>query len=228
MKPDPTTDTAAFFGTITADATHELNNILSIIGESAGLIHDLFSMTESGTTGRSESVIRSLNAIDRHVQKGVTLLKSLNRLAHTPDREQAEINPREAVEQLVRLCNRSAGRRQVELHLAETACDESVFTHPLPFQMALYTALQICLDTLKAPGDIRIETRPEQEGVSVIFIPRHSDPATPLQPLPAPGATVCSNLEALLQQLSGVVTWTSETGKLHLSLKSLPQKADEI
>ena len=38
----------AFFGKIGADVTHEMRNVLSIVGENAGLLDDQLALAESG------------------------------------------------------------------------------------------------------------------------------------------------------------------------------------
>ena len=46
----------AFFGRIGADVSHDMRNVLSVIGEYAGLLDDLLARTKSFLAKRSETV----------------------------------------------------------------------------------------------------------------------------------------------------------------------------
>jgi len=67
----PSDDGLKFFGIITASVTHELNNILSIIDQSAGLVEDFMANPDSGVPLTEEKLkqitakIRKLSIIDQ-------------------------------------------------------------------------------------------------------------------------------------------------------------------
>ena len=76
-------ETTALMGAITAPATHDLMNVLAIIGEHAGLLTDLMFLKKEAISG--EDLARGLSAIESQVLRGRALLSQLNRLAHAPD-----------------------------------------------------------------------------------------------------------------------------------------------
>lgn len=82
--PTPDQETTALMGAVTAPTTHDLMNVLAIIGEHAGLLADLLHLGGTGALS-AEQLGRGIAAIEAQVARGRTLLAHLNRLAHAPD-----------------------------------------------------------------------------------------------------------------------------------------------
>jgi len=74
-----------FFGTLTASVTHELNNVLSIIDQTRGLLEDLAVGAASGRAIDPARLETIATRIDRQVRKGVEIMSCLNRFAHSLD-----------------------------------------------------------------------------------------------------------------------------------------------
>ena len=81
-------EATALMGAITAPATHDLMNVLAIIGEHAGLLTDLMLLKKEALS--SEDLTKGLSAIEAQVLRGRALLSQLNRLAHAPDNRTPE------------------------------------------------------------------------------------------------------------------------------------------
>src|SRR4030067_193492 len=75
----------AFFGSITASFSHEINNIMAIIGELAGLMEDLLRVADLGHPPQLERFRRVSERIGTQVKRGEEMIKRLNRFAHTMD-----------------------------------------------------------------------------------------------------------------------------------------------
>ncbi|MFH2133105.1 MAG: hypothetical protein ABIK68_22220 [bacterium] len=155
MENDFTGNGPAFLGAITAGATHELSNVLAIIQQSAGLMQDLCSLSPEKSFPHQETIVRSLEAIDRQLQRGAALLSCLNRFAHSADRDRASLNLWELINRMLVLCRRNAGMKSITLALTGPNPGYTLVTHPLHLEMALFSAIQVCLDGMTAPGQIQ-------------------------------------------------------------------------
>lgn len=160
---------AAFIGKVTASATHELRNVLAIAKESAGLIEDVVSVSGQSGSPLTEKVMRAINRIRDQVERGSNLLTSLNRFAHSLDYAEDEIDMNDVAEQVSFLCQRKArqGRQSVKAEPGEEGV--KLVTSPIHVQMALYAAVECCLEQLPEGGGVTIRTRSEGGRPSLEF-----------------------------------------------------------
>lgn len=142
-RPEPPImpDGLAFFGRVSASVSHELNNVISIIDQTAGLLEDLLAGAGRGrpiTNDRLESIVLSLQ---KQTQRGLTIIKRLNTFAHGTDSPQLEFDINDAVANLGELCQRLAGLKRVtlEVHLVDQPLN--VIGSPFALQQALFAAI---------------------------------------------------------------------------------------
>lgn len=81
---------ARFMGAVTALTMHEMQNILAIIRESAGLMGDILKVNAKVDFKHRPNMERTLEHITSHVQRGKGLLEATSRLAHSPDEDMLE------------------------------------------------------------------------------------------------------------------------------------------
>ena len=145
----------AFFGKITAGVTHEMKNILAIIGESTGLMQDLLALDNSATA-LCDRLNKALGTIDRQIERGVELSNRLNRFAHGPDSGICNVDTAEAGEQVSALCQRFARLKKVTLDRVPSPSNQApaLWIDPVELQMVLFFAIDCCLSL--APADSRI------------------------------------------------------------------------
>ncbi|MGD8699926.1 MAG: hypothetical protein PVJ43_11580 [Gemmatimonadales bacterium] len=153
---------AAFIGHITAGATHELRNVLAIIKESTGLIADIVKSGDGTAPPKAEKLMRATGRIEAQVKRGSDLLTNLNRFAHSLDLPEDDILLDDAAQQLTFLCQRIArrGRHVLEVQAGEQGLRLEV--NLLRLQLALYTAVECCLEQLPEAGTLSI--RPVRHG----------------------------------------------------------------
>ncbi len=191
---------AAFLSIMTASATHEVRNVLAIIKESAGLIEDMVHVFAKRGQLDQEKVYRAVDRIDTQVKRGADLLTNLNRLSHSLDQEEAAVELNQEVEQLVFLSQRFARRKghRVVAHAKESEADVAV--HPLHLQMALFSAMERCLEELPEGAAISVGVVRSEEGPAVEFSGRPGD-GTEIGS-PAEG-DAWSDLTALVESIGG-------------------------
>lgn len=148
---------AAFMGAVTASITHEVQNVLAIIQQSAGLMGDLLHVS------RMES-LKSLGlrkgfkyhdkfstliaAIGEQVERGANLSDGLNRLAHVPDSPETTTDLRGAAGLLFSLIGRIARKKRIEFVLESGAGGPGPQAQcpPMLALMALYGVAQALID----------------------------------------------------------------------------------
>jgi C4-dicarboxylate-specific signal transduction histidine kinase len=106
-----------FFGTITASVTHELNNVMSIISQTGGLLEDLLSGNRLGRPISPESLERIAGKIRVQTARGTDIVNRLNRFAHSADEPTGAFDLGEALNNLGQLAQRLATLRGAILKL---------------------------------------------------------------------------------------------------------------
>jgi hypothetical protein len=102
-------------GRLAASATHELQNALAVIRESAGLMQDLVSLCGEGLPHR-DRLCTMLALIQEQVARGGDLAWNLNRLAHAWEEDgEAPRDLGAVLEEFVALARRGCAMRGVEL-----------------------------------------------------------------------------------------------------------------
>lgn len=160
----------AFFGKITAGITHEMNNVLAIIKESAGLMEDIISLSPEGSIPHEEKIQKSLARIKDQIRRGVGLTERLNRFAHCTDESPAKVDLIEMVERLIALSERFVRQKNVVLKMPPRERSDlqmNVVTHPVLLQMALFECIQCCLDEMPSGGEITIEFQKNGEKTTI-------------------------------------------------------------
>jgi len=159
-----------FFGKITAGFTHELKNVLAIIRESSGLMEDIISISPEAIILYQDKIQKSLDRIKNQIIRGVELTDRLNRFAHSTDENIAKIDLPEFIEQFIALSQRFARLKNVALiTVPAEQPDQSItiVSRLIQLQMALYTGVECCLNTMPAGGEIRIGLKQSKEKVAV-------------------------------------------------------------
>ena len=160
---------AAFIGLITAGATHELRNVLAIVKESTGLIADIINASDRPGAAKPEKLMRAAGRIEAQVKRGSELLTNLNRFAHSLDHPQDEVDLAEVTRQVPFLCQRIArrGRHRVEVRSEESSL--RVVVNLLRLQMAMYAAVECCLEQLPEGGTLNLKPVRHEDGPSLEF-----------------------------------------------------------
>jgi signal transduction histidine kinase len=157
----------AFFGTITASVSHELNNVISIIDQTNGLLEDLIAGAESGTPVTVEKLERVVTSIQKHAARGLKIITRLNKFAHSIDEPVREYDLNETVRNLADLAARFAGLKRVALEVNFAEEPLTVTGNPFFAQQALFAAIRLLLDDAPRTEVIVISTSMGESGVRV-------------------------------------------------------------
>jgi hypothetical protein len=156
----------AFFGTITASISHELNNVLSIINEYSGLLADLVAADKEGIPIEKEKINKIAQNIIDQIKRERDIIKLLNRFAHRVDSPVVQFNLNDLANDIVRLARRFASIKKVTLEITLPQESISLTNNPFGVQHAIFSCLNLVLD-FSNTNDIII-TELEQEDLQSI------------------------------------------------------------
>lgn len=159
-----------FFGQVSASLSHEINNVFSIINELAGLIDDHLLRIDQDLPIDPEKLKDASDRIAKQVKRGETLVKLLNRMAHSADHWSALVDVGELVERIVAVCRRFATLRGATLEIGGTGERLEITTNPFLLQQAIFRAVQMCLLAVDTSRSLKVEYEPAQSGGAVISV----------------------------------------------------------
>ncbi|GAB6144877.1 hypothetical protein [Desulfocicer niacini] len=168
------------FGKLTASATHEFQNVLAIIKESAGLMEDVLAFTPMENADILEERLgMPLSTIKKQVARGVELVSCLNGFAHTTDHARTKVDLVVLSRRLVHLTRRLGANVGVELLLEEQDKPLYLTVDAMQLQLCMSCAMESLFSVLPARAVISIGFKGIGSPSCVRFSVTHPD-----QPLP--------------------------------------------
>ncbi len=142
-----------FFGKIAASISHEIKNVLAIINENAGLLEDLTLMAERGMAIDPQRLRAMSRTLMKQVKRADTIVKNMNRFAHSADASLQTIDLNDVIELLAALSNRIAVMRGITLNPQLNENPVTLKTSPF----LLMNLLWLCLDfAMGVAGDDKV------------------------------------------------------------------------
>ena len=130
----------AFFGRVNASISHELKNVMAIISETAGLLGDLSDMAASGSPISPDMLKNCTESIMEEIQRGFTVIRQMNRFAHSIDTPDASVDLMALLDLVVNLTSYLSFSANTTI----APCDDpapSVVTCPFILQAVIYAGL---------------------------------------------------------------------------------------
>ena len=209
----------AFFGSITASFSHEINNVMAIISELAGLMEDLLRVADQKHPPQLERFWGIFERIGTQVKRGEEMIKRLNRFAHSMDEPVKTIDMTHLLEDLIALSERPRTRRRARL---ETRFPEETIimvSNPFLLQQAVYSCMELVLAASHDHQLLRLILE-RQEGGAMITVAGEN-------PIVKTDEATLSFLPIIMEELGGKVEVIStDTGGLSLVL-SIPSSMPE-
>ncbi len=164
------------FGKLTASATHEFQNVLAIIKESAGLMEDVLTLTPMENAELLEQRLgMPLATIKKQVARGVALVSCLNGFAHSTDYARQKVDVEGLVKRLVSLSRRLAANTGVELAFEGEQPTLYLNTDAVQLQACLYYALESLFMALPARSLITLTLQGTSSLSAVTLSASHPD-----------------------------------------------------
>jgi signal transduction histidine kinase len=158
-----------FFGKITASVTHELNNVFSIINEYNGLLEDQIFIAESELTPNLEKLSRIQDRLAKQIARGETIIRNLNKFAHSTDHEYIEFDLNDYVENILNLTTRLANLKKIKLTFENDHKPVLIVNNPYEIMRNIFLIISYLLDTLGSQAELSFSIESNDDH-SIIFI----------------------------------------------------------
>ncbi|MBW1870573.1 MAG: HAMP domain-containing histidine kinase [Deltaproteobacteria bacterium] len=145
-----------FFGQIMANVSHEFNNVITIVGELAGLLHDLSSLAEDGRPIPLEKLKSISGNISKYILRGKEIISHMNKFSHSVDEPYKEFDLQELIENMQALTQRIVERRQMSLSLELPEESISVTGDPFEMRRAFWACLDLFLESSSASVSVSL------------------------------------------------------------------------
>ena len=155
------------FGKISASVSHDLKNVLAIINESAGLLDDLALRAAKGVEIPVDRLNLTTARILRQVKRGDTVLKNMNRFAHTTDAPVLQSNAAEIVALVIDLAARQAAMKEVTF--TTTPAAGMIRTCLVYFEACIYLLLRQIIEVLPPKEAVDISVVQEEGTILIRF-----------------------------------------------------------
>ncbi len=146
-----------FFGSITAGICHEVNNVLAIAGELAGLQGDLLTATGEGRPLDPRELSGITGRIAGQMTRGKDLVQMLRSFAHSMDRVDVDLDVGGDVHQVVELCQRFARLRRTVLVASSTSSVPRVRGCSFDLQHLVFRCIDAGLATAGEGDEVAVE-----------------------------------------------------------------------
>ncbi len=197
-----------FFGSVTASISHDLNNAMAIIEQTAGLLDDLISGSDDeGAVGKKQ-LQRIVEKIERQTKRGAAIIRRMNTFAHSVDDPEKDLELGQLVTDVIALSNRMAERRRVQLEAIAAPRTVPIKANAFRAQQAVYLSIQQLVAVVPEGDKIAISAAMDSEAC-----------------VEAEGAAGDSSQEVdltylalLMEELGGSVDSTIAEGKVSIRL----------
>jgi len=152
----------AFFGRVTASVSHEMNNVLAIVNELAGLMNDLLYGVKQGGDGGLERLGQTAEGIQKQIRRGEEIVKRLNRFAHSVDDPVSRFDLNAVIADMAAMAQRRAALKGVRFETK--LCQEPLTITGFRFdiQRLAFAGLELASAALEGGGTVSIESRHQE------------------------------------------------------------------
>jgi signal transduction histidine kinase len=179
-SPRLVTECETFFGRIVAGATHELTNVLNIVGELAGLQDDMLRGAAAGEAVDPGRIAELAHKVREQAARGQTMLRHLNRFAHTADQPVTAYDVGDVLESLVALAHRFARLERARLELRPPLQAIEISGSPFGLALTVFECLRHALDATDEGRAIRVLVDAAPGGAEITV--ESADSMTPMPP----------------------------------------------
>jgi len=156
-----------FLGEVAASASHDLNNVVSVIEQTAGLLEDLLLPGAEGTSVSKEQLEKIAEKLNRQARRGAVIIKHLKDLACDAGTPEREFDAAAALETAAALSRRLAERRKISLDVRSGGAPVIVRGSAFRFQQALRSAIKEAVAGAPEGGALTLSVEKRGDGVAV-------------------------------------------------------------
>ena len=158
-----------FFGKMTASISHEINNVLAIINENAGLLEDFSLMSEQGMPIEPERLKSISQTVMKQVRRANGIIKNMNKFAHSADETITNVDLNDLLELAVALSARLAAMRSYELQAQLQESPMKIRTSPFHLMNLIWLCLDFAINAANDEGIVELCAQKTENGARIKF-----------------------------------------------------------
>jgi len=158
-----------FFGKMNASISHEINNVLAIINENAGLLEDVTLMEERGVPLDPEKLKKISGKILEQVQRANGITQNMNRFAHSVDETIKRVDIADTLRFMIILSSRLSDMKRVSFTMDSGSDRVEVTTHPFLLQNVIWLCLDYLMNRAKSGDTILISVEDHESDALIRF-----------------------------------------------------------
>jgi len=201
-----------FFGKMSASISHEINNVLAIINENAGLLEDFALVADKGTPIDPARLKTMAGKIQNQIRRADIIIRNMNKFAHSVDESIKGIDLNDLLELVVALSNRLASMRGVTLKLNTSTNPLFITTNHFFLENLLWQCLDFAMDAAGQGKTVSLNVEITENTAVIRF--------SQLEGLKTASGIMSpvTMAEGLLDALKGRLTTDMEAGVMALTL----------
>lgn len=167
MTEDISTSTQLrFIGKVLSVFTHEINNHLAILKESAGLAGDILGSQQTSQQHLQDS-LKVLGSIESQIGKTSWLIKNLNTFGHRMDKPLSTFSVDESIKELLVLLSRIINQKGLVVEKDFREGIPLIHSNPSKLQFIIFCFLDYALKRLDKNGIITLKTHHFKGSVTI-------------------------------------------------------------
>lgn len=180
----PTLTGLAYFGKMMAAISHEIKNSLAIINENAGLMDDLSLMAKKGHVLDPERIGSISRRVIMQIQRADTIVKKMNRLAHSVDDPVKQIDVAASLGFTVELGEKILSSLGIGIEVLPLEAPLSINTNEFQFMNLLWEVMAHTAGQIDRGKTITITIHKRAGEIEFIFSPVNlsGDKEKPIEP----------------------------------------------
>ncbi|MBL0702216.1 MAG: HAMP domain-containing histidine kinase [Desulfosarcina sp.] len=154
---------------MSASISHEINNVLAIINENAGLLDDFTIMADKGLPIDPKRLKSVASTILTQIRRADEIVRNMNSFSHTIDQSKTELNLRKTVEVVVALSHRFASMRGITIEVKPSENIVKITTAAFFLENLIWLCLDFAMSVTGSAKTISLIIRETDSGGRIWF-----------------------------------------------------------
>lgn len=159
----------SFYSKVSASISHEIKNSLAVLNESAGFLEDLTLMAKKGRELDINRLETLAGSMLKQVKRSDTIVKNMNRLAHSLDEPWIQTDLNALVDLIKILSERTTVTRGFNVTAAVSDTPIMVETNPFFLKNLIWLILNFAMNRLENAKTIEIRPEKTESNARVAF-----------------------------------------------------------
>ena len=158
-----------FFGKMSASISHEINNVLAIINENAGLLEDVTLMEARGIPLDPEKLKKISGKVLAQVKRANGITQNMNRFAHSVDETIKRVDIADTLGFMIILSSRFSDMKRVSFTMDSGSDRIEITTNPFLLQNVIWLCLDYIMNRANSGDTVPISVEDHNSDVLIRF-----------------------------------------------------------